>query len=54
MHLQPAYAHLGYAKGSLPHAEEYAATCLSLPMYAELTADMQQYVAEQLRTALRD
>ena len=54
VHLQPAYAHLGYTKGSLPHAEEYAATCLSLPMYAELTADMQQYVADQLRTALRD
>jgi dTDP-4-amino-4,6-dideoxygalactose transaminase len=52
VHLQPAYAHLGYARGSMPHAEQYAATCLSLPMFAELTADQQEYVAEQLRIAV--
>jgi dTDP-4-amino-4,6-dideoxygalactose transaminase len=52
VHLQPAYAHLGYEKGSMPNAEAYAASCLSLPMYAELTADMQEYVADQLRTAV--
>jgi dTDP-4-amino-4,6-dideoxygalactose transaminase len=49
VHLQPAYAHLGRGPGSMPNAEAFAATCLSLPMYAELTADMQEYVAEQLR-----
>lgn len=54
VHLQPAYSHLGYERGSMPHAEAYAATCLSLPMYAELTPDMQEYVAEQLRTAVED
>jgi len=37
VHLQPAYAHLGVAKGSLPHAEKAAATQMSLPMFAELT-----------------
>ncbi len=37
VHLQPAYAHLGVAKGSLPHAEQAAATQLSLPMFPELT-----------------
>ena len=41
--------HLGYRRGQFPCAEEYAATCLSLPMYAELTGDQQAYVAEQLR-----
>lgn len=37
VHLQPAYAELGYAKGSLPNAERAAATEISLPMFAELT-----------------
>ena len=32
-----AYAHLGVAKGSLPHAERAAATEISLPMFPELT-----------------
>lgn len=54
VHLQPAYAHLGYTAGSMPHAEEYAATCLSLPMFAELTSDQQEYVAEQVRIAVED
>lgn len=52
VHLQPAYSHLGYSKGSMPNAEAHAATCLSLPMYAEVTAEMQRYVAEQLRIAV--
>lgn len=37
VHLQPAYAHLGVAAGSLPHAEKAAATEISLPMFPELT-----------------
>ena len=32
---------------SVTHAEQYAATCLSLPMFAELTGDQQAYVAVQ-------
>jgi dTDP-4-amino-4,6-dideoxygalactose transaminase len=36
-HLQPAYADLGYEKGSLPEAEAAAAQVLSLPIYPELT-----------------
>ena len=53
VHLQPAYEHLGYRRGQFPRAEEYAATCLSLPMFAELTADQQAYVAEELAQAVR-
>lgn len=37
IHLQPAYASLGYASGSFPVTERLAAQSLSLPMYAELT-----------------
>jgi dTDP-4-amino-4,6-dideoxygalactose transaminase len=36
-HLQPAYADLGYGKGSLPQSEAVAARVLSLPIYPELT-----------------
>lgn len=37
MHLQQAYASLGYKKGDLPIAEEISATELSLPMYYGMT-----------------
>ncbi len=36
-HLQKAYKHLGYKRGSCPNAEYLASHCLSLPMYPELT-----------------
>lgn len=37
LHLQQAYAHLNQKAGSLPVAEQAAATCLSLPVFPELT-----------------
>lgn len=37
VHLQPAYADLGFRKGDFPSAESLAETQLSLPMYPELT-----------------
>lgn len=45
LHLQPAYAHLGYAKGSLPVTEEVAGTCVSLPLYPEMSESQQDEVA---------
>ena len=39
IHLQEAYGHLGYKRGSFPIAEKYADEILSLPMYPELTAE---------------
>jgi dTDP-4-amino-4,6-dideoxygalactose transaminase len=41
LHLQPAYAELGYRQGDLPVTEVVAATCLSLPLYPEMS-DVQQ------------
>jgi dTDP-4-amino-4,6-dideoxygalactose transaminase len=53
IHLQPAYASLGYRRGDFPNAETYAATCLSLPMFPEITEEQQTYVADALREAVR-
>ena len=49
LHLQPAYADLGYRPGALPVTEAVAATCLSLPLYPELTAAQQERVVELIR-----
>ncbi|MEQ9505798.1 MAG: DegT/DnrJ/EryC1/StrS family aminotransferase [Hyphomonas sp.] len=46
VHLLPAYADLGYREGQFPHAEKAGKEVLSLPMYPELTGDMQAEVVE--------
>jgi dTDP-4-amino-4,6-dideoxygalactose transaminase len=46
VHLQPAYAGLGYGPGSLPQTERAAAEILSLPLYPEMTGEMVRRVAE--------
>lgn len=51
VHLQNAYAHLGYQKGDLPVTEKLAAEILSLPMFPHLTAEDQQRVARELQKA---
>jgi len=46
VHLLPAYADLGYKEGAFPHSERAANEVISLPMYPELTAEMQEEVAQ--------
>ena len=48
IHLQPAYADLGYGRGSFPVAEAAAAEMLSLPMYAELTDEAIERVVREI------
>jgi dTDP-4-amino-4,6-dideoxygalactose transaminase len=48
-HLQPAYANLGYGRGSFPRAEATAAQVLSLPLYPELSEDSVSKVARAVQ-----
>ena len=50
VHLQAAYADLGYKKGSLPVTERVAGEILSLPMFPELTDGQIERVAEAVRS----
>jgi dTDP-4-amino-4,6-dideoxygalactose transaminase len=52
IHLQPAFADLGYKPGDFPVTEEAAATQLSLPMFPGITADQQERVVTALVQAL--
>jgi len=49
VHLQPAFADLGYRAGSFPHAEKAADEVLSLPMYPELAFDQCEIVSRAVR-----
>jgi dTDP-4-amino-4,6-dideoxygalactose transaminase len=54
LHLQKAYAHLGYALGDFPEAEKAAAEIVSLPMFPHLTLEQQaRVVAEVARFTAR-
>jgi len=52
IHRQPAYGHLGYGSGSLPHTERLCAEVLSLPIFPELTEAQQERVITILRRVL--
>ena len=49
VHLQPAFADLGYQAGAFPVAERAAQEVLSLPMFPELTAPQIETVAAAVR-----
>jgi len=39
LHLQKAYAYLGYKEGDFPHAESHTKKIISLPLFPEITED---------------
>ncbi|MBB5958552.1 aminotransferase EvaB [Saccharothrix tamanrassetensis] len=52
VHTQSGFAHLGYAKGSLPVTEEVADQIFSLPMFPSLSDVEQEHVIDTLRDVL--
>lgn len=52
VHTQPHYQAMGFRPGDFPHAEDYYARAISLPIYPGLTPAMQDSVVAALRKAL--
>ena len=52
MHLQAAFADLGYQKGDFPVAERLCAQVLSLPMHPYLEEEDIRFVCNAIRSAL--
>jgi len=48
IHLHQASRGYGYGPGSLPITERYAASTLSLPIYAEMTRAQLEYVVSAI------
>jgi dTDP-4-amino-4,6-dideoxygalactose transaminase len=45
----PCYKHYGLKASDFPIAALYQSQILSLPMYPELTQEMQVYIAQEIR-----
>jgi len=52
LHLQPAFAHLGYRPGDMPVSEQVSRDIMALPMHAYLDEQTQDFIVDRLRGAL--
>lgn len=52
VHTQPYYQNLGHKKGDYPEAEAYYAGAISLPLYATLSDEQQDYVVECIKASI--
>jgi dTDP-4-amino-4,6-dideoxygalactose transaminase len=50
LHLQPCFAYLEYAKGSIPESERASREVLSLPVFPELTHAQLDEVVDGVRS----
>lgn len=48
LHLQLALKDLGYKMGDFPNAEKFAKTCLSLPIFPQMTSKEVRFVTDQI------
>lgn len=53
VHTQPYYQAMGFSQGDFPYAERYYQQAISLPLYYDLTEDMQDQVVAALKVALQ-
>jgi dTDP-4-amino-4,6-dideoxygalactose transaminase len=53
LHLQPAFAYLGYKLGDLPESEAASREVLALPVFPELSADQQNLVVDSIASFYR-
>jgi len=49
VYLQPYYEGLGYKKGMCPHAENYYASCITLPLFPEMKDEDVLYVVRAIK-----
>ena len=52
LHLQGAFAHLGYSEGDLPVTEELAKTTFAIPVFPELYDEEREYIINALKKAI--
>jgi len=52
IHLQKAYASLGFGEGSFPASEKCAKEMVSLPMFPELTDGQIKYVCDKIKEVI--
>ena len=53
IHEQKAFAKFGCKAGDFPVAEKLSRTVLSLPMHTEMTEEMQKYIVDNLKDAVK-
>ena len=53
LHRQEVHANLGIPPGALPHAEQVAAQCLSLPIFPEMTEEQREQVIAAVSKAVQ-
>ena len=54
LHLQGAFAQLGYKEGDLPITEVLSKTSFAIPIFPELYDEEREYIVEQLKKALEE